>query len=141
LKRTIIIFLIIFIITGVKIMAFAGQIVSQNRVVVYYFHGDFRCSTCYKMEQYSKEAVETNFKDALASGKFEFKVINVEDRVNQHYTKDYQLYTKTLILSLIKDGLEIKWKNMDKIWEYAGNKQSFIDYLKSGVDDFLKECK
>ena len=122
-------------------MAFAGQIVSQNRVVVYYFHGDFRCSTCYKMEQYSKEAVETNFKDALASGKLEFKVINVEDRANQHYTKDYQLYTKTLILSLIKDDLEIRWKNMDKIWEYAGNKQSFIDYLKSGVDDFLKECK
>jgi hypothetical protein len=122
-------------------MAFAGQIVSQNRVVVYYFHGDFRCSTCYKMEQYSKEAVETNFKDALASGKLEFKVINVEDRANQHYTKDYQLYTKTLILSLIKDDLEIRWKNMDKIWEYAGNKQNFIGYLKSGVDDFLKECK
>ena len=39
-------------------------------------------------------------------------------------------------LSLVKDGKEIKWKNMDKIWEYAGNKDKFIDYVKSGVVDF-----
>ncbi len=45
------------------------------------------------------------------------------------------------ILSLVKDGKEIKWKNLDKIWEYVGNKQRFIDYVKSGVADFLKEAK
>jgi len=122
-------------------MAFAGDVASQDKVIVYYFHGDFRCATCYKMEEYSKEAIETNFKDALASEKLEFKVVNVEDRANQHYTKDYQLYTKTLILSLVKEAKEIKWKNMDKIWEYAADKKRFIGYLKSGVDDFLKECK
>jgi len=110
-------------------------------VVVYYLHGTFRCSTCYKLEQYSKEAVETNFKDALASGKLEFKVINVEDKGNEHYTKDYQLYTKSLILSLIKDGKETKWINLNKIWEYVGNKERFIDYVKSGVADLLKEAQ
>ena len=46
-----------------------------------------------------------------------------------------------LILSLVKDGKEIKWKNMDKIWEYVGNKERFIDYVKSGVADLLKETK
>ena len=71
----------------------------------------------------------------------EFKVVNVEDKGNEHYGKDYQLYTKSLILSLVKDGKEIKWKNMDKIWEYVGNRQRFIDYVKSGVSDFLKEAK
>ena len=112
-----------------------------TQVIAYYFHGTMRCPTCYKLEQYSKEAVEANFKDALASGKLEFKVINIEDKGNEHYGKDYQLYTKSLILSLVKDGKEIKWKNMDKIWEYVGNKQRFIDYVKSGVADFLKEAQ
>jgi len=100
-----------------------------------------RCPTCHKLEQYSKEAIETNFKDVLASGKLEFKVVNVEDKGNEHYGNDYQLYTKSLILSLVKDGKEIKWKNMDKIWEYVGNKQRFIDYVKSGVADLLKEAQ
>lgn len=110
-------------------------------VVAYYFHGDMRCPTCHKLEQYSKEAVETNFKDALQSGKLEFKVVNVEDKGNEHYGSDYQLYTKSLILSLVKDGKEIKWKNMDKIWEYVRNKEKFIEYVKSGVAGLLKEAR
>ncbi len=119
----------------------AGGDAKSTHVVAYYFHGTFRCSTCHKLEQYSKEAIETNFKDALASGRLEFKVVNVEDKGNEHYTSDYQLYTKSLVLSLVKDGKQIKWKNLDKIWEYVGNRQRFMDYVKSGVADFLKEAK
>ena len=122
-------------------LAQAAEDAKGTHVVAYYFHGTFRCPTCHKLEQYSKEAIETNFKDALASGKLEFKVVNVEDKGNEHYGNDYQLYTKSLILSLAKDGKQIKWKNLDKIWEYVGNKQRFIDYVKSGVTDLLKEAQ
>jgi hypothetical protein len=44
-------------------------------------------------------------------------------------------------LSLVKDGKEAKWVNLDKIWEYVGNKQRFIDYVKSGVAGLLKEAQ
>jgi hypothetical protein len=139
--RLIFIILIIFTVTGGIFLIFAGQDISQGKVVAYYFHGDLRCPTCHKLEQYSKEAIEANFKDALTSGKLEFKVVNIEDRGNKRYGKDYKLYTKALVLSLIKDGKQIKWINLDKIWEYVGNKQRFIDYVRSGVADFLKEVK
>ena len=46
-----------------------GQETPKSKVVAYYFHGDFRCPTCYKLEQYSKEAIDTHFKGALYSGK------------------------------------------------------------------------
>lgn len=119
----------------------AAEGIKDAHVVAYYFHGHMRCPTCYKLEQYSKEAIDTNFKDALVSGKLEFKVVNIEDKGNEHYGKDYQLYTKSLILALVKDAKVTKWKNMDKIWEYAGNKERFIDYVKSGVADLLKEAQ
>jgi len=112
-----------------------------NRVMVYYFHGNFRCYTCYTMEQYSKEVIQTNFKDALSSGKLEFKVVNMEERGNEHFVKDYQLYTKSLVLSLVKDGKEIKSKNLTKIWEYVSNKQRFFDYVNEEVKNFLKEAQ
>ena len=121
--------------------AFAVEGKSSARVIAYYFHGSFRCPTCRKLEQYSREAIETNFKDDLASGKLEFKVVNVEDKGNEHYGSDYQLYAKSLVLSLAKGGKETKWKNMDKIWEYVGNKQRFLDYVTSGVADFIKEAQ
>lgn len=122
-------------------MSWAGDDSSGAYVVAYYFHGNFRCATCHKLEQYSKESIENNFKDAIASGKLEYKVVNVEDKGNEHYSSDYQLYTKSLILSLVKDGKQIKWKNLDKIWEYVGKKEKFTDYVKQEVAGYLKELE
>ena len=51
---------------------------------------------------------------------------------------DYQLYTKSLVLSLRKNGKEVAFKNLDKIWEYVGNKQRFQDYVRNEVSAFLK---
>jgi hypothetical protein len=142
---------LIFILLAVVVLVFSGMIAlpiahAQDAtgpayVVAFYFHGTMRCPTCHKLEQYSKEAVEANFKKEIASGKLEFKEINIDDKGNEHYGSDYQLYTKSLILSLVKDGKEIKWKNMDKIWEYVRDKERFIDYVKSGVADLLKEAE
>lgn len=114
---------------------------SPAKTIAYYFHGSFRCPTCVKMEKYSREAVDSNFKDALASGKLEFKAVNVEEGGNEHFVNDYKLYTKTLILSMTKDGKEIKSKNLDKIWELARNKQKFIDYVTSEVKAFMKDTQ
>ena len=113
---------------------------TNSAVTVYYFHGTFRCPTCHKLEQYSKEAIETNFKDALASGKLSFKIVNMEDKGNKHFVNDYQLYTKSLVLSLTKDGKEVRSRNLDKIWEYVGSKQRFQDYVRDEVAAFLKEA-
>jgi thiol-disulfide isomerase/thioredoxin len=121
--------------------AFAEQGGSDVKVVAYYFHGTMRCPTCHKLEQYSKEVIEANFKNALDLGNLEFKVVNVEDKGNEHYVNDYQLYTKMLVLSLVRDSKEVRSKNLVKIWEYVGNKQKFFDYVKSEVTDFLKETQ
>jgi hypothetical protein len=128
-------------IAGFNSFGFAGDDLASTKVIVYYFHGQARCPTCHKLEQYSKEVIEASFKDALASGNLEFKVVNVEDKGNEHFVDEYKLYTKALVLLLIKDGKEIKSTNLDKIWEYVGNKQKFFNYVKSGVGDYLREAK
>lgn len=123
----------------VSILPAFGQEVPKSKVIAYYFHGDFRCFTCYRLEQYSREAIETNFKDALSSGKLEFKAVNVDEKTSKHFVNDYQLYTKSLVLSLIKGGKEVKSKNLTKIWEYVMDKQRFFEYVTSEVQEFLKE--
>lgn len=110
-----------------------------NTVVVYYFHGNFRCVNCYNIEQYTKEAVEGYFKSDLDSGRVVFKVINFETTGNGHFINDYQLYTKSVVLSLIKDGKEVKFDNLTKVWEYLRDKDAFHQYIKSEVEKYLKE--
>jgi len=110
-----------------------------GNLVVYYFHGDFRCPSCLKIEQYTKESVEGNFKAKIKSGQIVFGAINVDKKENAHYVQDYQLYTKSVIVSLVKNGKQIKWKNLTKVWEHLNNKPGFLSYIKDEVGQYLKE--
>lgn len=111
------------------------------RLIAYYFHGSFRCPTCRNLEKYAKEAIHNNFKDELDKGIFVFKAVNVEEKGNEHFVNDYQLYSKSLVLSLVKNGEEMKYKNLTKIWEYVRNKEKYVNYVKSEIVAFLEEIQ
>lgn len=131
-------FILGFFIFGVCAISFADNGSIGNKIYAYYFHGNFRCPTCHRLKQYSKEAIESNFKDEIASGRLGFKPINVEEKGNEHFVRDYQLFTKSLVLSLVQDGKEVRFKNLTKVWELVGNKQNFFDYVKAEIGDYLE---
>lgn len=111
----------------------------SNYVKVVYFHGDYRCVTCNKIERYIKSAVKNFFKEELKNDKVVLEIINYDKKDNEHYMEDYNLYNQTLIISVFKNGKEIKWKNADKIWEKVSDETKFKSYVKSEVQKSLKE--
>lgn len=116
------------------------EVKPQNaKVIAYYFHGTFRCTTCRTIEKYSKEAIEHYFPDELKSGKLEFKPLNVEEAQNRHYIQDYQLFSRALVISLVKENKEANWKNLTDIWNLVRDKDKFFQYVKDEVEKFLKE--
>jgi hypothetical protein len=74
-----------------------------HKVIAYYFHTNTRCSTCIKIEQYSKEAIEKGFPEELKSGALE-KIVNYQNPENRHYMQDYKLVSKSLILVNLVNG-------------------------------------
>jgi hypothetical protein len=113
---------------------------SQNsKVIVYYFHGKYRCTTCRTIERYSREAIEQYFAKEQKKGLLEFRPVNVEETENRHYIQDYQLFTRSLVLSLNQDGKETKWTNLKEVWTHVRDKEKFFQYVKDEVEKFLKE--
>ena len=112
----------------------------DSKIIAYYFHGTFRCTTCRTIEQYSHDAIQTSFAKELANGKLEFRPVNVEEPDNRHFIEEYQLFSKSLVLSLVTDGKEIKWKNLTDVWKYVSDKERFFQYVKDEVKIFLKEA-
>jgi hypothetical protein len=110
-----------------------------SKIIAYYFHGTFRCTTCRTIEQYSHDAIQTYFAKELGNGKLEFRPVNVEEPDNRHFLQEYQLFSKSLVLSLVTDGKEIKWKNLTDVWKYVSDKERFFQYVKDEVKIFLKE--
>lgn len=110
----------------------------QRKLVVYYLHGTFRCPSCNKIENLTKAAVEQGFADQIKKGRVEMKVLNVEESGNEHFVEDYKLYTKSVILSDLRDGKEAKWKNLDQIWTLLGSDEKFIEYIQKEVKTYLE---
>lgn len=116
--------------------AFAAE--SKDKIMVYYFRTSYRCASCVKIEQYSSEAVHSGFSKELKNGNIVWKVINVEEEQNKHFVKDYQLYTKSLVIVKMKNGKQTEWKNLNKVWELLYNKNKFISYVQDEVKNYLK---
>jgi len=110
-----------------------------HSIVVTYFHTTMRCPTCHKIEELSAKAVKSHFEKELSTGKVVWRVINVDEPENDHYNKDYQLYTKSLIVSEVKDGKEVRWKNLEKIWVLVREEKEFDKYVQDEIADWLRE--
>jgi hypothetical protein len=111
----------------------------SHSINVTYFHTTARCPTCHKIEALSSQAVNSNFENELKTGNVVWRVINVDEPENKHYNTDYQLYTKSLIVSEVKDGKEVRWKNLEKIWTFVRDEEKFDAYVNAEVKDWLKE--
>ena len=115
--------------------------ISGHSVVAYYFYGTKRCPTCIKIEKYARESITDGFPELIESGRLQFRAINVDETENGHFINDYKLTTKSVIISDRLDGKETRWKNLDLVWEYVGEKETFIDYVKRETSDYLGELK
>ena len=110
----------------------------SRKFVAYYFHGDFRCDNCKKIEQYSREAIEKYFADQLKSGELVFKVINMDRPENQHFINDYQLYTRSLVIAEFKGTAQIRWKNLAEVWNNLDDQEAFYYYVKTEIQKYME---
>ncbi len=113
---------------------------APEKVVVYYFRGNARCPTCMKLEAYSREAVQTGFKQALNDKRLEFRVVNVEEPGNGHYVDEYDLYTKSVVVVKMKGNERVRWTNLSRIWDLVGSKDEFVEYVQDAVESYLGEA-
>lgn len=109
------------------------------KVVAYYFHGNVRCPTCMKLEEYSGEAINQGFSDEIKKGSLEFKSVNIDEGSNSHFVQDYQLVTRSLVISKIENGKEVKWKNLDMIWNLVRDHDKYIEYVKEETKKMIED--
>jgi len=140
IEKYFIIILLVAVTVQCAVSSIGASEAKENRttyVTAYYFHGNMRCASCRKIEQYSREALEKFFTKELHSGVLQFTPVNTDRPENTHYIHDYQLYTKSLVIVLMKDGKQVTWKNLAKVWQHLRDRDAFHDYVHEEVGAFL----
>jgi len=112
----------------------------DKKINVYYFHRNIRCPSCEQIEALTKQAVEQGFAEALANGSMAWQVVNIEKPENAHFEKDYKLETQSVVVSEVQNGKEVRWKNLDKVWDLLGNEADFVQYIAREIKAFTLEA-
>ncbi|MCU0846517.1 MAG: nitrophenyl compound nitroreductase subunit ArsF family protein [Spirochaetes bacterium] len=131
------VFSVIFLAGNLSSAISAQAAAGDKKIIVYYFHGDFRCQTCLRIEELTKKAVNDGFKNEMVSSKIELKIINIDKPGNNHFVNDYNLKTKSVIISEFTGSKQVRWKNLPGIWNYHDNESSFIRYIRDEVKGYL----
>jgi len=113
------------------------EIVSQTRVVAYYFHRTMRCPTCLSIEKQAREAIEAGYGDALESGQLEWHAVNIETPGNEHFEQDFELESSALVLVEMAGDEVLRWKNLTSVWELVEDPPAFQLYVWTELADFL----
>jgi hypothetical protein len=111
---------------------------ADSKVIAYYFHVTVRCTTCRTIEGYSREVIEQKFGPEIAKGRLQYKLVNVQLPENKHFVKDYQLFTKSLVLVRFDKGKQAEYKVLNDTWELVGDKAAMQSYVERELRECLK---
>ena len=122
---------------SVKAVKASEESLREGQIVVYYFHGKYRCKTCRTIEAYAEEAVKTSFEEPLKTGVLAWKVVNVDESENEHFLYDFELPGSSLVVVEMRDGQPGRFEVLQDVWTLVGDKDGFFDYVRQGVGAFL----
>jgi len=106
---------------------------------VYYFHRSIRCPSCEKIEALAQRAVEEGFAGELAAGTVQWRAVNIDEAPDQHFEKEYELRTQSVIVSEVRGGKETRWKNLEQVWDLLNDDSDFVRYVQDEVRAFGQE--
>ena len=111
---------------------------SSPRFFATYFYTNVRCPSCLTIERLTSETIREEFAEEIENGILTWRTINIDGTGNFHYVKDYNLYTKSVIISEMDGDREVRWKNLVKVWELLKSEGSFREYLKKEINGFME---
>lgn len=122
----------------VKALEMPVNVVRQNRLEVYCFHGTRQCETCKNMKANTKTTLDRYFASQLKDSSIIFTIIDVDDEKNEKLAEKFQATGTALMINKVVDGKDsiVDWS--DFAFEKANNEREYIAELKTMIDAALK---
>jgi len=118
-------------------------IISNNpqnlKLKVLYFHITNRCNTCFSIEKYVRQTIDSNFSNQLELGIIDLYIMNADLPGNKELVKKYEAYGATLAITPYINGKEGKSEDLSN-WAFqkVHKPEIFMEELKSKINESIK---
>jgi hypothetical protein len=103
----------------------------ETKVMVYYLHATFRCVTCNTIERMVKEVVETQFAEALAAGRLEWR--EGDFQVEEDLAKRFEVVSSCVVVAQQVKGKETEFQRLDEVWTLIDKPAEFKAYIAGAI--------
>jgi len=110
---------------------------SDDQVVVYYFHRKFRCQSCEVLESTLVNTMRVVYADHFGSGRLAMCVINLDDPENRHYLDKFEIFSNSVIIAQKKGGNIYRFKAVESVWDVSEDRDAISHVLQKEVGQFL----
>lgn len=112
---------------------------SDNQVVVYYFHRKFRCQSCEVLESTLQNTLQVSYADHFGAGRLAVCVVNLDDPVNRHYLEQFEIFSNSVVIVEKRGGKVLRFKTVESIWDVSEDGDAISHLLQTEVAGFLPE--
>ena len=65
------------------------------------------------------------------------RAVNLDEPENAHFAEDFQLTFGTVVVAENREGHAVRWKNLEKVWEFSDDEATYSQYLESELGPFF----
>ena len=112
---------------------------SDNQVVVYYFHRKFRCQSCEVLESTLQNTLQVSYSEHFGTGRLAMCVVNLDDPVNHHYLEQFEIFSNSVVSVEKRGGKVLRFKTVESIWDVSEDGDAISHLLQTEVAGFLPE--
>ena len=109
----------------------------RDKVIVYYLHPSFRCLTCNMVESMGEQLVRTEFAQAVAADRLEWKAVDYQR--NDQLARHYDVAGSMIVVARFRGGQEVAARRLDRVMELANNRQEFLTYVRGAIRELLED--
>ena len=96
---------------------------------------------CDDLERLTLEALEGPLSGDVASRILSFRKVSLEEPGNEGAIDRYGLFGTTLVVTLNREGREVRFRNLEEAYKLADRPEAFRDFLLQALAPFLSEAR
>lgn len=106
-----------------------------------YFHYEYRCISCVKLERWAALAIQSGLKDSIKTGRLKWGTMDMESPQGSALADKIGLMNKNVALMEMRGGKMVRSKELVQTWKLLRDSSAFANYVKSETIAFLKEAR
>jgi hypothetical protein len=106
-----------------------------------YFHYEYRCVSCVRLEKWAAQAIQVGLKDSIRTGRLKWGTMDMESPQGAALVDQIGLMNKNVVLMEMRGGKMARSKELVHTWKLLRDSTAFAKYVKDETIAFLKEAR